>query len=123
MIIFNWTISAVERVVTLEGLSDVIQTVHWRYTGTNDTGLLVEMYGATNVPLPNPQNFTPFSMVTALDVETWIMNILGEMPTEEEQLNGFLDSKLTRMRLDIEKQINEQITPTIIIGPLHAVSI
>jgi len=104
MITFNWTISAVERAVSLDGLQDVIQTVHWRYRGTDENGVTAETYGATAVGQPNPQDFTPFDDVTASDVEGWLESLL-DVPSMQENLQA---------------QITLIITPTTITGPLYS---
>ena len=104
MTTFNWTISATERAVSLDGLSDVIQTVHWRYRGTDENGVTAETYGATAVGAPNPQDFTPYDGITAADVEGWL-EVLLDVPT---------------MQANLEVQIALIITPTTITGPLYS---
>ena len=102
MTTFNWTISAVERAISLDGLSNVIQIVHWRYRGTDENGVTAETYGATSVGAPNPQDFTPFDEVTASDVERWL-EVLLDVPS---------------MQANLEAQIALIINPTTITGPL-----
>jgi hypothetical protein len=102
MTTFNWTISAVERAISLDGLSNVIQTVHWRYRGTDENGVTAETYGATSVGAPNPQDFTPFDEVTASDVERWL-EVLLDVPS---------------MQANLEAQIALIINPVTITGPL-----
>ena len=104
MITFNWTISAVERAINLDGLQDVIQTIHWRYRGTDENGVTAETYGATAVGQPNPQDFTPFDDVTASDVEGWL-EVLLDVPS---------------MQANLQAQIALLITPTTITGPLYS---
>jgi len=104
MVTFNWTISAVERAVSLDGLSDVIQTIHWRYRGIDENGVTAETYGGVAVGEPNPQDFTPFDEVTASDVEGWLVNLL-DVPS---------------MQANLEAQIALLITPTTITGPLYS---
>jgi len=104
MTTFNWTISAVERAVSLDGLQDVIQTVHWRYRGTDENGVTAETYGAVAVGQPNPQDFTPFDDVTASDVEGWL-EVLLDVPS---------------MQANLEAQIALIITPITITGPLYS---
>jgi len=103
MTTFNWTIAAVERAVSLEGLQDVIQIVHWRYRGTDENGVTAETYGASSIGEPNPQDFTPFDEVTASDVEGWLVNLLD----------------VTSMQASLESQIALIIAPTTITGPLY----
>lgn len=104
MTTFNWTISATERAVSLDGLSDVIQTVHWRYRGTDENGITAETYGATSVGSPNPQDFTPYDGITASDVEGWL-EVLLDVPV---------------MQANLEAQIALIINPTTITGPLYS---
>lgn len=104
MTTFNWTISAVERAINLDGLQDVIQTVHWRYRGTDENGVTAETYGAVTVGQPNPQDFTPFDDVTTSDVEGWL-EVLLDVPS---------------MQANLEAQIALIITPTTITGPLYS---
>ena len=104
MVTFNWTISAVERAISLDGLSDVIQTIHWRYRGIDENGVTAETYGGVAVGEPNPQDFTPFDEVTASDVEGWLVNLL-DVPS---------------MQANLEAQIALLITPTTITGPLYS---
>jgi len=114
MTTFNWTISAVERVVNLNELQDVIKTVHWRYRGTDEYETTAETYGATSISDPNPEEFTPFDGVTELDVIGWLENILGEI-NEETQT-----SQLDNMKNSIEHQIQLLTNPVTIIGPLFS---
>lgn len=104
MTTFNWTISAVERAISLDGLQDVIQTVHWRYRGTDENGVTAETYGAVTVGQPNPQDFTPFDEVTTSDVEAWL-EVLLDVPT---------------MQANLEVQIALINNPTTITGPLYS---
>lgn len=116
---FNWTISATDRAISLDGLSDVIQTIHWRYRGTDQNGITAETYGATSVGAPNPQDFIPYDGVTAADVEEWLEDILNTIPPVEEGQEPKI-SQLQQMKLGIEAQIALIITPTTITGPLYS---
>jgi len=104
MTTFNWTISATERAVNLDGLSDVIQVIHWRYRGTDDNGVTAETYRATAVGAPNPQAFAPYDGITESDVIGWLEDIL-DVPS---------------MKTSLEAQIALIITPTTITGPLYS---
>ena len=102
MITFNWSIPTVERAISLNGLSNVIQIIHWRYKGTDENGVIAETYGAISVGEPNPQDFTPFDEITASDVEGWLVNIL-DVPS---------------MQANLESQISLINNPVTITGPL-----
>jgi hypothetical protein len=119
MTTFNWTISAVERAVSLDELSDVIQTVHWRYRGTDENGITAETYGATPIGEPNPQDFTPWDEVTESDVIGWLEAIMSVVPEVAEGEEA-QPTQLEKMQSNIENQIALLITPKTITGPLYS---
>jgi hypothetical protein len=78
-------------------LKNVITTVHYRYTGTDENGISADVYGAKGLNAPDPQNFTEFE---DLDNET-ICDWLG------------LD--IESMEANIANQIDLKVNPKIII--------
>ena len=124
MTTFNWTISAVDRELNVDGLTDVIKTVHWRYKGTDENGVTAETYGATAIGNPNPQDFTPFTEVTAEDVIVWLEDIMSVVPTVEvvegEETPTPEPTQLEKMKANIESQIALLIAPKTITGPLYS---
>lgn len=102
MINYEWIISATERAVNLEGLPDVIQTIHWRYKGIDENGVTAEIYNATSVGAPNPEDFTPYDGITSSDVIGWLEDIL-DVPA---------------MQSNLADQIAYTIAPTTITEPL-----
>lgn len=123
MITFNWTISAVERELDVDGLTDVIKKVHWRFGGTDENGVTAETYGVTAIGNPNPQDFTPFTEVTSEDVVIWLEDIMSVIPTVEviegEETPAIEPTQLEKMKANIEGQISLLISPKTITGPLH----
>jgi len=119
MITFNWTISLVERAVSLDELSDVIQTVHWRYRGTDENSVTAETYGATPIGEPNPQDFSPWDSITETDVIGWLENIMSVIPevVEGEEIQP---TQLEKMQSNIEDKIALLITPKTITGSLYS---
>ena len=107
MITFNWSIYEVERAVSLNGLSDVIQIVYWGYRGADENGITAKIHGTTLVGTPNPQDFTPFDEVTASDVEGWLVKLL-DVPV---------------LQANLEAQIALIINPITITGPLYIASV
>ena len=123
MTTFTWTISAVERAISLDGLSDVIQTVHWRYRGTDENDTTAEIYGALAIGEPNPQDFTPWDEVTTADVEGWLESIFSQEPPVDEDLESDTDTEpkptqLEKMQANIQQKIDLINNPTTITGPL-----
>lgn len=99
---FTWTIPALDCAVSKDGLTNVVETIHWRYRGTNKNDTTSEIYGAQSVGDPNPEEFTPYEDLTVEVVSQWLESI---MDMEEMQQN-------------IENQINELENPTHITLPL-----
>ena len=119
MITFNWTISAAERELELDGLADVIKIVHGRYRGTDENGVTAETYGATSIGNPNPQDFTPWDEVTATDVEGWLEVIMRVVPDVEEGTDPKL-TQLEQMQITLEANIALLISPKSLTGPLYS---
>lgn len=96
--IFNWTISAMDCIVELEGLTDVVKTVHWRYSAKETVGekeYFAESYGAQEVGVPTPADFTNYNSLTKEQVVSWLEAKLDVVSLKE----------------NLEKQVNLQITP------------
>jgi hypothetical protein len=93
MIVFDWIISAMECKVKEDNLSDVVIMVHWRYNAVNGE-YFAETYGATGVPTPSGNDFTPYEDLTKEQVVSWLEAIL-DVPAMQLQLEA-----------DIELQIN-----------------
>lgn len=110
---YQWTISALDCAVSKDGLTNVVETVHWRYRGTNEDRITAETYGAQAVGDPNPEEFTPFAELTKEVVEQWLEEI---MDIEEIQSN--INSQIqdltnpTHVTLQLSSETAEPINPT-----------
>ena len=93
---YQWTISALDCAVSKDGLTNVIETIHWRYRGTNENDVTAEMYGAQSVGDPNPEDFTPFEEIKKEKIVQW--------------LEGMID--MEEMQTNINTQIKELENPT-----------
>lgn len=101
---FNWIISAMDCKIHEGEMTDVVQTVHWRYNATDiipatsgsaEKTYFAEMYGATTVSEPTPENFTDYNSLTKEQVVGWL----------EETLD------VTAMQENLTKQIDLKINP------------
>ena len=95
---FEWIISAMECKVKEDNLSDVVILVHWRYNATSvvENGeYFADTYGATSVPMPSGEDFTPYEDLTKDQVVGWLEAIL-DVPA---------------MQLSLEENIELQINP------------
>jgi hypothetical protein len=96
--VFDWIISAMDCKVQEGQMTDVVQTVHWRYNAkktVQDVEFFAEMYGAAPVGEPTPEDFTSYPDLTKEQVVGW--------------LEGTLD--VTAMQENLTKQIELQINP------------
>jgi hypothetical protein len=95
---FEWIISAMDCKIHEGEMTDVVQTVHWRYNATDivdEKNYFAEMYGATAVGEPTPENFTSYPDLTKEQVVGWL----------EETLD------VTSMQENLTKQIELKINP------------
>jgi hypothetical protein len=99
---YKWTIQALDCIVSKDGLSNVVETIHWIYSGTSENDTTIDIYGEHQVGDPNPKEFTPYEDLTLELVSQWL-----ESATDMEELQQ-----------NIENQINELENPTYITLPL-----
>lgn len=98
MITYTWQFSALDCYPTHQNLSDVIFTIHWRYSGTDGT-YTHEVYSTTSLEVPTSENFIPYENLTQEILEGWMSEKLGE--------EGIL-----AMQETIANQIAEKHNPT-----------
>lgn len=89
MITYKWIFSAFECKVSENGLQNVITTVHWRYKGTNEDGITVEVYGTQGVGEPNPEAFIPYPDLSEEQVIGWMESII-----DMEDMNANIDEQI-----------------------------
>ena len=99
-ITYKWTINQMNAHIESKGEQNVIFTVHWSYSGSEESG--GETYYASQI---GAQSFTyvagePF--IPYADTEAFEAVVIG-------WLEGVLD--VPRMAANIEAQIQKQITP------------
>jgi hypothetical protein len=85
MIIYKWITDPCDCVISEDGMTDVIQTVHWRLTGTDDNGVSSDIYGAQSFPPPSSSDFIPFDQLTDTIVIGWLSSVL-DVPAMEQQI-------------------------------------
>jgi hypothetical protein len=86
---YNWIISAMECIKNEGDLQDVVITIHWRYQATKDE-VTTDTYGATSMPLPTGEDFTPYEELTKEQVCGWLEATL-DVPAMENSLEAQLD--------------------------------
>jgi hypothetical protein len=67
----KWIISQLDTAPSLDTLTDVVKTVHWRYEG-KDGEYTAEVYGAMACATPSETDFTAYEDLTYEQVCTWL---------------------------------------------------
>jgi hypothetical protein len=114
---FNWVISQLDSIPSLDGMDKVISTIHYRAQKAYVTTQISEVtpqisegaplftadtYGALAVDAPHEASFTPYDEVTKEMVEGW--------------LTALLDCEAIEANLD--SQIENFLNPPIVAYPL-----
>lgn len=94
---YKWTINALDAKISQDGNSNVVYTIHWGYTASDDsdpvnTASSIGTYGVEY----DADNFTPYADLT------------------EEQVIGWLEAGLDvdSMKASFDAQIEKLATPT-----------
>lgn len=105
---FNWVISQLDSIPSLDGMDKVISVIHWRaqkqYGVLNlsesiteeslNTSFIADTYGALAVDAPHEASFTPYDKVTKEMVEGWLDSSLDCEAIEtnlDAQIQNFLN--------------------------------
>jgi hypothetical protein len=91
---FNWVISSLDSIPSIDGMDKVISTIHWRaYKGhiniKTEQEFFVDTYGALAVDAPHEASFTPYDEVTKEMVESWL-----EAGLDTEAIEANLDAQI-----------------------------
>jgi hypothetical protein len=104
---FNWLISQLDSIPTLNGMEKVISTIHYRAQKTHTETIFnaetetssekdvftADTYGALSVDAPHEASFTPYDEVTKEMVEGWLADALDTEKIEtnlDAQIENFL---------------------------------
>ena len=99
-ITYKWTINQMNAHIEADGKQNVIFTVHWTYSGSEESGgqqYQASQIGAQNFTYIAGEPFTPYA-----DTEAFEQVVIG-------WLEGALD--VPSMAANIDAQIQKQITP------------
>jgi hypothetical protein len=87
---YSWIISDLVAKIQDGELSNVIETVHWRYQAT-DGEHTADVYGSVGLEAPDAESFKPFEEVTEADVIAWLEAKL-DVEAMQEGLSNQLDA-------------------------------
>jgi hypothetical protein len=98
----NWSVTRMDCYPQVGSETDVVFTVHWTCSGTQDT-YSGSVYSTCSVPTPTGEAFTPYDQLTQDQVLGWIW------------ANG-VDQTATEAA--VNQQIQNQINPPVVTPPL-----
>lgn len=77
----TWTIGQTDYVLAEDGLTDIINNLHWRVTESETVGedtYTASSYGTQSLGAPDPDNYTPYADVTEAECINWCKAEIGE---------------------------------------------
>jgi len=106
---FNWVISQLDSIPSLDGMDKVISVIHYRaqkqYEEDGVVVLTSDTYGALSLTAPHEASFTPYDEVTKEMVEGWLESSLDCEAIEanlDAQIENFLNPPLVAYPLPFE---------------------
>ncbi len=97
---YKWVIAGLHAKIQEGELSNVIESVHWRYQAEDAEGNIADVYGSVALEAPD-ENFVPHEELTQADVEAWL-----ESKLVVEELQKGLDAKLEAIANPTHHTIN-----------------
>ena len=91
MTTYTWSFPQFEVVPSLDGLTDVVKVIHWRYDAM-DGAFSAGAYGTVSLGAPDPAAFTPYADIT----EQWAIDAVSasiDLPAVEAALTGEINKK------------------------------
>ena len=111
---FNWVISQLDSIPSLDGMEKVISTIHYRAQKQYEEDVIhftADTYGALGVDAPHEASFTPYDEVTKEMVEDWLEASLDCEAIEanlDAQIQNFLNPPIVAYALPWNDPIIEQ---------------
>ena len=99
---YTFRINAVDAKVSLDGLSNVIERVHYTHIATNPDGVVVSRNDVVMLPAPQPEAFVPADQLVQADVIEWIKPLI-DLEAQQAGLDSHMAEKVapTQVRLTI----------------------
>lgn len=101
----TWKVAALDYVVSQDGLSNVVTTVHWRCSKEDENGNSGHAYGTHSLPAPDPSDFTAWDDLDEFTVLSWMTADMVAKADEGE-------NPAMAIEASVDAQIAEQANPT-----------
>ena len=86
---YKWVISSLEAKIQEGELSNVIESIHYRYQAEDADGNVADVYGSVGLEAPDADSFIAFENLTDSDVIGWL-----EADLDVESMKAGLDAQL-----------------------------
>jgi len=100
---YNWIFNdeSFQCAKSLDGLANVVETIHWKYEATDDTtsGIIV---GCNGFAAPTEEDFVPFEELTKAEIISWL-----EEANDMAQLKSAADHEYNQ----IKNSGNQEVLP------------
>ena len=99
---FTYSISQTDFVLSQDGLTNVINNLHWRCDAAESSGgkdYAAGSYGTQGLAAPDPSSFTAYDSVSMANCIDWLKAEMG-------------DDAVTALEAGLQSNIDLQITPT-----------
>lgn len=107
---YSIRINAVDAKVSKDGLSNVIERVHYTQIAQNADGETVSRIDVVMLPAPQPEAFVPAEQLVQSDIVSWIEPLI-DLEATHKALDAKLAEKITPtvVRLDIPEAIEPAV--------------
>jgi hypothetical protein len=102
---FTWKVSALDYAVSQDGLSNVVNTVHWRCSKEDEDGNSGYAYGSHGLPEPDSSNFVSWDDLDEFTVLSWMTADMVAKADEGE-------NPAMAIEASVDAQIAEKAAPT-----------
>ncbi len=99
---FTYSISQTDFVLSEDGLTNVINNLHWRCDANETNGgkdYTAGSYGTQSLAAPDPNSFTAYDSLSEADCIAWLKAAMG-------------DDAVAALEGGLQAQIDLEITPT-----------
>jgi hypothetical protein len=104
---FNWVISQLDSIPSIDGMNKVISTIHYRAQKAHEE-FTADTYGAVSLAAPHEASFTPYNEITEAMVISWLESSLDCVAIEsnlDSQIQNFLNPPIIAYNLPWESKI------------------
>jgi hypothetical protein len=106
MITYKWNFFSFDCKVNDNGLQNVVKTINWIFTGTNENGIYAEIFGVQNLSDPNPEDFTPYSEISKEQVIQWIESV-NDLESLKSEINEIINEKINPIYIKLPPNFNQ----------------